>query len=86
MGMLSRLSPLRRTALISVAAAAALVAVKLITAIQTHSLGLFAETVHSGTDLVTAILTFFAVGGECGSAALAPDWTSIPSTLVAPFE
>lgn len=56
------MSPLRRTALTSVAAAGGLIAIKLFTAIQTSSLGLFAEAVHSGTDLVAAILTFFAVG------------------------
>ena len=52
----------RRTALVSVLAAAALIAVKLSTAIATHSLGLFSEAAHSGVDLVAALLTFFAVG------------------------
>src|ERR671934_1172558 len=56
------MTPARRTALVSVLAAAALVALKLVTAIFTHSLGLFSEAAHSSTDLVAALLTFFAVG------------------------
>jgi cation diffusion facilitator family transporter len=52
----------RRTALMSVLAAAALVAVKLGAGLGAHSLGLISEAVHSGTDLVAALLTFFAVG------------------------
>src|SRR5436305_15213550 len=56
------MSPQRRTALISVLAAIALVALKLSTGLVTHSLGLISEAVHSGTDLVAALLTFFAVG------------------------
>src|SRR5439155_17150715 len=56
------MSPQRRTALVSVAAAAALVALKLATGLATHSLGLISEALHSGTDLVAALLTFFAVG------------------------
>lgn len=52
----------RRTALVSVVAAAALVGIKLALAFATHSLGLFSEAIHSGTDLVAALLTFFAVG------------------------
>jgi cation diffusion facilitator family transporter len=55
-------SPQRRTALISVIAACALIALKLGTAIGTHSLGLLSEAVHSGTDLVAALLTFVALG------------------------
>ena len=46
----------------SVLAAAALVALKLVTGLESGSLGLVAEAVHSGTDLVAALLTFFAVG------------------------
>ena len=57
-----RVSAQRRTALVSVVAAAALVAIKLATAYATHSLGLFSEAIHSGTDLVAALLTLFAVG------------------------
>jgi cation diffusion facilitator family transporter len=55
-------TPQRRTALVSVLAAAALIALKLGTGIATHSLGLLSEAAHSGTDLVAALLTFFAVG------------------------
>jgi len=55
-------SPQRRTALLSVAAAAALIALKLGTGLATHSLGLLSEAAHSGTDLIAALLTFFAVG------------------------
>src|SRR5438876_1160386 len=56
------MSPQRRAALVSVAAAAALVALKLAVGLVTHSLGLISEAVHSGTDLVAALLTFFALG------------------------
>jgi cation diffusion facilitator family transporter len=52
----------RRTALLSVLAAAALIALKLATGLATHSLGLLSEAAHSGTDLVAALLTLFAVG------------------------
>jgi cation diffusion facilitator family transporter len=55
-------NPQRRTALVSVLAAVALVALKLGTGLATHSLGLVTEALHSGTDLVAALLTFFAVG------------------------
>jgi cation diffusion facilitator family transporter len=51
----------QRTALMSVAAAAALVAIKLVVGLLAHSLGLIAEAIHSATDLVAALLTFFAV-------------------------
>src|SRR5919198_2312592 len=51
----------QRTALVSVVAAAFLVAVKLATGLATGSLGLIAEAAHSGTDLVAALLTLFAV-------------------------
>jgi len=56
------MSPQRRTALVSVAAACVLIAVKLASGLASGSLGLVAEAVHSGTDLVAALLTFFAVG------------------------
>jgi cation diffusion facilitator family transporter len=46
----------------SVLAAVVLIAVKLATGLATHSLGLLGEALHSGTDLVAALLTFFAVG------------------------
>src|ERR671910_2915593 len=54
--------PQRRTALVSVVAAATLVALKLATGLATGSLGLVSEALHSGTDLVAALLTLFAVG------------------------
>ena len=56
------MSPQRRTALVSVLAACALIALKLVTGIVSGSLGLLSEAVHSGTDLVAALLTFFALG------------------------
>ena len=56
------MSAQRRTALVSVVAACALIAIKLGAGIPSHSLGLLSEAVHSGTDLVAALLTFFAVG------------------------
>ena len=43
-------------------AAGALVAIKLGTGLATDSLGLLSEALHSGTDLVAALLTLFAVG------------------------
>ncbi|HYY63464.1 MAG TPA: cation-efflux pump [Gaiellaceae bacterium] len=56
------MTPQRRTALVSVAAACGLIAIKLVAGIATHSLGLLSEAIHSGTDLVAALLTFFALG------------------------
>jgi cation diffusion facilitator family transporter len=56
------MSPQRRTALFSVLAAAALIGLKLGTGLAIGSLGLLSEAVHSGTDLIAALLTFFAVG------------------------
>jgi cation diffusion facilitator family transporter len=55
-------SPQRRIALVSVGAAIVLIAVKLVTGLATGSLGLLSEAAHSGTDLVAALLTLFAVG------------------------
>ena len=46
----------------SVFAAAALILLKLVTGLATDSLGLLSEALHSGTDLVAALLTFFALG------------------------
>src|SRR3954470_1744948 len=54
-------SPQRRSALVSVAAAAALVVLKLSVGLATQSLGLISEAVHSGTDFVAALLTYFAI-------------------------
>src|SRR5207248_1313335 len=57
----ARMSPQRRSALVSVAAAAVLVILKLAVGLATHSLGFISEAIHSGTDLVAALLTYFAV-------------------------
>jgi cation diffusion facilitator family transporter len=54
--------PQRRIALVSVGAAVALIGIKLGTGIASGSLGLVSEALHSGTDLVAALLTFFAIG------------------------
>jgi cation diffusion facilitator family transporter len=51
----------QRSALGSVVAAAFLVTLKLIAGLLSGSLGLVAEAVHSGTDLVAALLTFLAL-------------------------
>ena len=56
------MSPQSRTALVSLVAAGALLTLKLVTGILTGSLGLVAEAIHSGTDLVAAFLTLVAVG------------------------
>ena len=56
------MTPQRRIALVSVVAASVLIAIKLATGLATESLGLLSEAAHSGTDLVAALLTFFAVG------------------------
>ncbi|MGH3038880.1 MAG: cation diffusion facilitator family transporter, partial [Gaiellaceae bacterium] len=56
------MSPQRRIALVSVAAAVVLIGLKLVTGLATGSLGLLSEAAHSGTDLVAALLTLFAVG------------------------
>ena len=56
------MSPQRRIALVSIAAAAALAAIKLGAGLASGSLGLVSEALHSGTDLVAALLTFFALG------------------------
>src|SRR5512144_2168342 len=56
------MSPQRRTALVSVVAACVLISLKLATGLASGSLGLVSEAVDSGTDLVAALLTLFAVG------------------------
>lgn len=56
------MDPQRRTALVSVGAAVALIALKLGAGLPSHSLGLVSEAAHSGIDLIAALLTFFAVG------------------------
>ncbi len=50
-----------RTAKLSVFAACFLVAIKLVAGVVSGSLGLLAEAAHSGTDLVAALLTLFAL-------------------------
>ncbi len=50
-----------RTTLISIAAAALLVALKLGVGLATHSLGLISAGIESSGDVVAAVLTFFAV-------------------------
>jgi cation diffusion facilitator family transporter len=55
------MTPQRRSALLSVAAAAVLVVLKLSVGLATHSLGLVSEAAHSGTDFIAALLTYFAV-------------------------
>jgi cation diffusion facilitator family transporter len=55
-------SAARRTALFSLGAALALVAVKLIVGFLTGSLGILAEAVHSGVDAGAALVTLYAVG------------------------
>jgi len=55
-------SALRRSAAASIVAACFLVGLKLVGGIFSGSLGLYAEAAHSGTDLVAAILTFYALG------------------------
>jgi cation diffusion facilitator family transporter len=65
------MTPQRRAALVSVVAAATLLVLKLVVGLATHSLGLVSEAVHSGTDLVAALLTFFAVRVSAQPADLA---------------
>ena len=77
------MSPQRRTALLSVVAATALIALKLATGLATHSLGLISEAVHSGTDLVAALLTFLDFPLPPGSAKPVAAKASSPKTSVA---
>lgn len=56
------LSPQQRVALFSVIAALSLMGIKLAVGLMTGSLGLIAEALHSGTDMVAALLTLFALG------------------------
>ena len=65
------MNPQRRTALVSVAAAVVLIALKLGAGLASHSLGLVSEAAHSGTDLIAALLTLFAVGVAVRPADLA---------------
>jgi cation diffusion facilitator family transporter len=65
------MTPQRRSALVSVVAAAVLVVLKLGVGLSTHSLGLISEAAHSGTDLVAALLTYFAIRVAARPADLA---------------
>lgn len=56
------MTPQRRTALVSIVAALVLISLKLGAGLASGSLGLVSEAIHSGTDLVAALLTFLAVG------------------------
>src|SRR5260370_2045828 len=51
----------QRTTLVSIAAAALLVALKLGVGLAPHSLGLISAGIESSGDVVAAVLTFFAV-------------------------
>src|SRR5581483_5148435 len=51
----------RRTTLVSIAAAALLVALKLGVGLATGSLGLISTGIESSGDVIAAVLTFFAV-------------------------
>ncbi len=51
----------RRTTLVSIAVAGALVAIKLGVGLATHSLGLVSAGIESSGDVIAAVLTFFAV-------------------------
>src|SRR5688572_6040448 len=62
LGETSRVDPQRRTALVSVVAAVVLIVLKLSAGLASNSLGLVSEALHSGMDLVAALLTFFALG------------------------
>lgn len=56
------MTPQRRIALVSVGAACVLILAKLAAGLASNSLGLVSEAIHSGTDLVAALLTLFALG------------------------
>src|SRR5216683_6282665 len=51
----------KRAALLSVASAAVLVSLKAFLVIRTASLGVLSEALHSGLDLIAAIITFLSV-------------------------
>ena len=68
------MSPQRRTALVSVIAAAGLIAAKLTVGLSTGSLGLISDAAHSGSDLVAALLTFFVLGVAIRPADRSHPW------------
>src|SRR3984885_9986591 len=51
----------RRAALLSVASAALLVSLKAFLVLRTGSLGVLSEALHSGLDLLAAVITFLSV-------------------------
>src|SRR5512138_1226334 len=51
----------KRVALVSVLAAVVLTGFKLIVGVLTGSLGLLSEALHSGLDLVAAVITYFSI-------------------------
>lgn len=51
----------KRAALLSVASALALVSLKSFLVVRTGSLGVLSEALHSGLDLIAAVITFFSV-------------------------
>ena len=51
----------RRVAIVSIAAASFLIIIKLVAGLASGSLAFISEAIHSGTDLVSAILAFFAI-------------------------
>jgi cation diffusion facilitator family transporter len=55
------MNPQRRTALVSIGAAAVLVVLKLGTGLLTGSLGLISAGIESSGDVVAAVITFFAI-------------------------
>jgi cation diffusion facilitator family transporter len=68
------MSPQRRIAVVSIAAAAVLIAAKLTAGLSTGSLGLVSEAAHSGSDLAAALLTFFALGVAIRPADRSHPW------------
>ena len=52
----------KRAALLSVVSAALLVALKAFLVVRTGSLGVLSEALHSGLDLIAAMVTFLSVG------------------------
>src|SRR5512137_2611132 len=51
----------KRVAIISVFAAVFLTGFKLVIGFQTGSLGILSEALHSGLDLIAAVITYFSV-------------------------
>ena len=51
----------RRVAIVSIAAAVVLIVIKLVAGLASGSLAFISEAIHSGTDLVSAILALFAI-------------------------